>query len=345
MKKLMSCFICVIVLISLIIPLGIVSAAEQTNSISSTSKLYDNIELPKISKNQVDKIKEKIKENNLKPVKQFTDEEKNNIKKIQDPYTSVSSQGVISTSKNSNPKKPNIANQNLAVTSSMTSTSETDNRELVYDTGVDPYNSVVQIDFYDQVTGDGYSCSGTYINSTTVLTASHCVYDAYNHRYYSGWVVYPGESGTYFPYYSYASTNAYVTSGWMNTAPPSEGSIYYNDVPYDFAVIKVNSGHPYSKKVSSDSTVGHLMTSIGYPGDHSYYSNGYYYYYMYKTIGYITGVNSNVMTHSAYVTSGMSGGPIMNTSNSVVSVNSTHSWAAIFDTYHLNVINNWALSN
>lgn len=341
MKRIAYSLFGLVMFLILFSPLNLASAQVAGESVEK-NQLSQPFNLPKISKERVDKIKEAIKKSNLKAVKEYTPTEKNKINNF-DPYTTISSQGEIVNSKDSAKSNSFLNPIESSKQSSRDSISAlaTDNRVRITDTTVSPYNSIAQIDFYDASTGNGYTCSGTFINQETVLTAAHCVYDSYNNRYYSGWHVYPGENGTDLPYHAFPATNAYVSSVWMNSSPPDSGRIYYSDVQNDFAVLKLaGSSHPYSQSVSSASAVGDSITSIGYPADHSIIHNGYYYYYMYRSAGKIDKIDSGAITHSAYVTGGMSGGPIRK-SSSIISVNSTASWAPRFTSYHLNVLNDW----
>ncbi|MCO7126468.1 trypsin-like peptidase domain-containing protein [Sporolactobacillus shoreicorticis] len=183
------------------------------------------------------------------------------------------------------------------------------------------------MDFTDGT--NGYSCTGWFVDHNTVVTAAHCVYDTYNNKFYDAWYVYPAENGTDLPYGGEATTEAYVSGGWQSANPPDPESVYYLDVAFDYAVINLNTDTDFPNHLSIHTSVnanGNIY-SIGYPGDKSFESNGSYYYYMYRSLGTINKIEYSTITHNAYVTSGMSGGPIVSPNDwGIYSLNSTASW-------------------
>ncbi|MBA2876097.1 trypsin-like serine peptidase [Thermaerobacillus caldiproteolyticus] len=313
--------------------------AATFNEETSKNDIYEKITFPKIGKERTERLLNYIK-STKKPVKNLSSED---IKKLQqDPsFTSFSSQGEIL-------KLPfTLESKNSSAISPLQSeAAATDNRVRINPTTTYPYNAIAQIDFTDGTYG--YSCTGWFVDKNTVVTAAHCVYDTYNNKFYQAWYVYPAENGTQLPYGGMASTTAYVTSSWQQATPPDEESIYYKDVQYDFAVINLSSStnHPNYLTINTNPQVNNSIFSVGYPGDKSFEYNGSYYYYMYGSSGQISKIESNTITHTAYVTSGMSGGPIMLTSNwNAVSLNSTSSWGVAFSTVSKNFILTWGAQN
>ncbi|WKB36926.1 trypsin-like serine protease [Terrilactibacillus sp. S3-3] len=166
--------------------------------------------------------------------------------------------------------------------------------------------------------GNTVSCTGSFIDRNTVLTAVHCVYDSYYHKYYQMWAVYPAENGYDLPYGGESTTTAYTPAGFINSTAPKPGYLSGEQIPYDFAVINLatSTSFPNQLPLAFTSSVNDSIDSVGYPGDKSFKSpSGYYYYYMYKSSGKIVNKFSGIIEHNAYVTSGMSGGPVMNPNN------------------------------
>ncbi|SFD40197.1 V8-like Glu-specific endopeptidase [Bacillus sp. OV194] len=329
MKKLSFFLLCLFIVAPLLTPLK--AAPLQQEKLGSPSQLYDNIDIRKLEKDKVSRLNEKLKSAKLKPVKEFSASERNKIKNMKNKFASVSSQGDIIQGKDRS-----VFNSGISFTNSDVTALAEDHRVKVTNTTTSPYNAMAQIDFKN-ASGDWYVCSGTFLNRTTVLTAAHCVFDSYTHKFHSYWSVYPGDNGTALPYGGWSSTKAYAPIGWINSTAPNEGEIYLRDVQYDYAVIKIDSSHSYHLPISSTSGIGNSIISYGYPTDKG---EGSGYYYLYKSAGSITDVQYNAIIHSSYVTSGMSGGPILK-SSSIISVNSTYNWSAKFGSTHVNTINEW----
>jgi glutamyl endopeptidase len=340
-----------IVLFSLVLSflLSGMSLANKTlaatfNEATSKNDIYEKITRPKIGKERTERLLNYIK-STKKPVKNLSSED---LKKIQqDPsITSFSSQGEILKLPFTLESKNLESKNSSAISSLPIQTAATDNRVRINPTTTYPYNAIAQIDYTDGTYG--YSCTGWFVDRNTVVTAAHCVYDTYNNKFYQAWYVYPAENGTQLPYGGMASTTAYVTSSWQLANPPDADSIYYKDVQYDFAVINLSSStnHPNYLTINTNPQVNNNIFSVGYPGDKSFEYNGSYYYYMYGSSGKISKIENNTITHTAYVTSGMSGGPIMLTSNwNAVSLNSTSSWGIAFSTVSKNFILTWGAQN
>lgn len=293
----------------------------------SVTKIHDKSRIKSLEKEYNKYLKQKHK-----PIKNLSKSELNKLKKAGNPTQTVSSNGEIIKG-NQDYKKTEAT---PSKSSSMETASTSDNRIKVSNTTSSPYNAMAQIDFRD-ASGNYYTCSGTFLDPDTVLTAAHCVYDNWNHQFYTWWNVYPGENGTTIPYGNFSSTSSYTDTGYITSQAPEPGKTYLGTVQYDYAVIKVNSNHPYSLSTSTSSYIGDNITSYGYPWDLSP-QNGYY--YLYKSSGVITNISSNALIHTSYVQSGMSGGPILK-SNSIISVNSTASWAPKFTSTSRGLINTW----
>jgi len=332
MKKLHWFIFSLLLFATLFSPLTSFAAPLQQDQSKTTKEIHEKIELPKLDKQKAAILEERYtkEKQHLKPVQQLNVKASKQLKKSQNKHDSTSSQGKFIKSKNSP-----IPKTSATVISDSVKATTTDNRVKITDTTVNPYNAMAQIDFRD-AQGNWYICSGTFLDKTTVLTAAHCVYDNYNHEFFTYWNVYPGENGTNLPYGSASSTNVYAPTGWVNSNAPGDGLVTLNDVQYDYAVIKVNSNHTPNLQVSTASNIGDAITTHGYPGDKGI--GGYY--YLYKSTGAINNVIDNAIVHSTTVTGGMSGGPILK-SGSIISVNSTSSWGAKLGATHLGLINAW----
>lgn len=279
-----------------------------------------SITMPRVEGERLNKLLNYVRKSKH-PVKNLNTRDLKKLGQESSPYEySISSQGDLIKSNTS----LHSSNQFNSI---FLQPKTTDNRVQINPTTSFPYNAIAQIDFTDGTYG--YSCTGWFVDHNTVVTAAHCVYNAYNKKFYQGWAVYPAENGTDLPYGGEYTTEAYVSGGWQNTTPPSGESIYYKDVGFDYAVINlsINTNFPNHLSINSSVNVNDDIYSVGYPGDKSFQSNGSYYYYMYRSYGIIGKIESSTITHDAFVTAGMSGGPIMRPNSwGIVSLNSTSSW-------------------
>ncbi|WP_340084618.1 trypsin-like serine protease [Siminovitchia sp. FSL H7-0308] len=335
MKKSLYLVLCMLLFAYFVGPMESLAASPQQES---PNEIYERFDLPKLDKDKTLALEERYKKDIQKLPKQ-KDIDAAELKQLESSNlktTSVSSQGNILEEPNAPKLNSPVESTSPDVTSLDVSPLSADNRVKVTNTTISPYNAMAQITFRDS-SGSWYVCSGSFINETTVLTAAHCVYDSYNDEFFSYWAVSPGQNGTELPYDGVASTTAYAPLGWMSSNPPDPSSVYFKDVQYDYAVIKIDSTHSPKLSLRKNAGVNDPIISHGYPADKG---TGTGYYYLYKSSGKINNISQNTIIHSSSVTGGMSGGPILN-SNSVISVNSTASWGPKFGPSEIYQIYQW----
>lgn len=59
-------------------------------------------------------------------------------------------------------------------------------------------------------------CTGTSISNNIMLTAAHCLYDSTNNQWFSNWVFTPAYRNGNAPYGTFAATNCWVLTSWIN---------------------------------------------------------------------------------------------------------------------------------
>lgn len=111
-----------------------------------------------------------------------------------------------------------------------------------------PHKWVGRLSFQTS-SGTAY-CSGTSISGNVMLTAAHCLYDTTNNRWYSNWVFAPAYRYGSAPYGTFAATNCWVLTTWVNLS----GSYSINSwTRHDVGVCKMGRN---SAGVTLNSAVG-----------------------------------------------------------------------------------------
>ncbi|WP_168188658.1 trypsin-like serine peptidase [Thermoflavimicrobium daqui] len=148
---------------------------------------------------------------------------------------------------------------------------------------------------------DTFTCSGSYIDKNTVLTAAHCLYHPETKKYAKNIIFVPAATaasrgGMVAPYGTAKGTSFSFAQGWKK-----------GNLNYDYGVITTNK--PLGKKSGSfgirpaNKLKGSTVTAVGYPGDKKTFT-------MWKESGKVISETSRIMKYHMDTTGGQSGGPI-----------------------------------
>ncbi|KAG1654034.1 1,6-anhydro-N-acetylmuramyl-L-alanine amidase AmpD [Nymphon striatum] len=140
----------------------------------------------------------------------------------------------------------------------------TDGRTQITNTTDFPWRTIVRLSVKYPNSSSIFLCSGSVVDNFHVLTAGHCIHNAS----LGGWAevigVYPGQDGSYTPYYKSNPTNLRSYTGWTSSQSPD----------HDWGLItldrNIGAHVGWMGRQTADSTnaiyTGNLNVS-GYPGD------------------------------------------------------------------------------
>lgn len=176
-----------------------------------------------------------------------------------------------------------------------------------------PYKYICKIKGSQSLNGTGF-----LVGPKLLLTAAHCVYDSSDtdgdRHSFENWVCYPGyASGTSIKGLSTTWRNAYFVDNWMDNAtyPANSVSVAQDDwclLVLDDAIGNVLPGWIVCTSGVMNNT---SIDEYGYPSGEPKLIDGRLYY----TSGTTRSVHTNYFETNAQATQGMSGGPVLETSN------------------------------
>jgi hypothetical protein len=112
-------------------------------------------------------------------------------------------------------------------------------------------------------------CSGTSISNNVMLTAAHCLYDTTNNRWYSNWVLTPAYRNGSAPYGSFAATQCWVLTAWVNLS----GSFAINSwTQHDVGVCRMGNN---SAGQTLNTAVGWMGRQWNFPYARHFHVVGY----------------------------------------------------------------------
>lgn len=186
----------------------------------------------------------------------------------------------------------------IAVQQSSRAVIGTDNRTEITNVNAYPYctMALLRVTYSDGTVGLG---SGTFVGSTTILTAGHVIYSQ-THGWASSVTVYPG--GTNSDFGTATTSNVASVNAWVSDA----------NWDYDYGVVNISNslgtGYMGTRALVSSALQNAAIWDYGYSGDKSY-----------GTLWYDEGDTGSVYTrrflHNADTYGGNSGGPVVDTSD------------------------------
>ncbi|WP_051913810.1 trypsin-like serine peptidase [Thermorudis peleae] len=186
-----------------------------------------------------------------------------------------------------------------------------DNRIRVTDTTRFPFSAITLI-LGTEADGTNYLCSGALIGPNVLLTAAHCLFDPVLNAFSSTLFVVPGAdllNGKPFAPFGYANAvQGAVPVGWQQSGgdPTYDVGIVLLDTPLGRNAGMLAPENASTALVTSPS-FSYLIS--GYPGDKPLGTQ-----WMVSAQGF-TGVTSTLLDTQAALTEGMSGSPVLNTSD------------------------------
>lgn len=193
-----------------------------------------------------------------------------------------------------------------------------------------PYRAICRIESYWDLDNNGVIDNvvkvgtGFLIGPSAVVTAGHCIYDVENNKWCKYAEVTFAQNGPdSAPYGIIRSTTIHTSSAWVQNG----------DWNQDWAVVEIqeeigNTLGWFGKMWTNDSLNNTQITVTGYPGDLATDITDKFFNdipnkgtYMWTCDGAITTSYSARLEYSADTFGGMSGGPVYNSSNQILAIN------------------------
>jgi glutamyl endopeptidase len=175
----------------------------------------------------------------------------------------------------------------------------TDERKQINDTTLFPYSAIVALEIAFPHSSS-WTCTGFLIDADTVVTAGHCVYDAFEGGWATSITAAPGRNGSATPFGSATATKLFAVSQWVDSADPD----------FDYGAIRLSAplGDAagwlgYGVKSNDDVLANRRVRIFGYPTDKEFGT-------MWGMRRRIKGVAPHKLFYKADTFGGQSGSPI-----------------------------------